>query len=264
MSYQPPDQNWSYQHGYTGLGAYEQQQKPTKNRTAIIVLCVVLAVVVIGGGVTAAILLTSKSGNANAAAGPPPATTTSSSPSPRAVPITKWTTVTNSAAGVQYKVPATWQVMPAGTYGEIGSIKMGGVAEDYPFTCANNPMIRAEMMSGIYPGTDPQTAASTVATNLANSSYDANGSRPTHQQPLTESVQRGGVNGVLAIITVTTTGASPCYAPKADIAVMALPKSNGSGCVVVVLNNAIGGPYADRSLSEDQMTQVMNTIEPAG
>ncbi|HEX3788209.1 MAG TPA: hypothetical protein VHW44_10130 [Pseudonocardiaceae bacterium] len=240
---------------YGGLGAFGPPPEPPRRRRGLLIGLCVGAVLVIAGAAVTVLLLRQHSTSAPAATA---GTTTSAPPANTA----NWVRITNGAAGVSYQVPPSWVVDPSSESDESAGLNVSGFAEAYPFTCQDNSMLRAQIMSGATGSTSAAAVANQVATAMAQVSYRVNGTAPTLDPPSVQPAIRGGADGVLVTVGVHTAGGNPCYATKAQVTALALPRT-GRGVAVVVLNVATDGPHADKGPTSAQVTAILASVRIA-
>lgn len=224
---------------YSGLGYYQQQPPPKPKRTGLRIALSVLGVLVVAGGVVTAVLIGSGS---DAAAGGQTAAT-----SPSAQP--EWTTARGS--GLTYQVPPSWEENGDGF---AGGTRLTGVWVSRPFECQDRQMVQAIVSSA-----QVNAATLTVLTQLgkavANNGYTVDGTPPSVGEPVvTESDDRTTV-----VLPVEPRGVSACYAPKAEITLVAAQLPSGKHGVLV-LNVAQGGPHVAQGPSDEEADRIVGSV----
>ncbi|ACU39655.1 hypothetical protein [Actinosynnema mirum] len=223
---------------YSGLGYYQQQPPPKPKRTGLWIALSVLGVLVVAGGVVTAVLIGSGS---DASAGGPTTTATSAQP--------EWTTARGS--GLTYQVPPSWEESGDGF---AGGTRLTGVWVSRPFECQGKQMVQAIVGSAQVTSSSTATL-SQIGKAVANNGYTVDGTPPGVSEPVvTEADGRTTV-----VLAVEPKGVSACYAPKAEITLVAV-ELPGEEYGVLVLNVAQGGPHVAQGPSDEEADRIVGSV----
>ncbi|WP_216892690.1 hypothetical protein [Nocardia alni] len=231
---------------------------PRKNRTGLIIGIVVVVVLLIGGGI-AALVLTDRSSSSNNASSSSSERSTTVDPNSTTTPavIPGYQGVAVPAFDVAYDVPTGWAIESAATTWLIGGFTGRGQADDGAHYCPGSGYRAVSTVtdSGLQ---DPATAATSVGSTAAQTSYGDSAATAVPAVPLTTL---GGIVGQMVETDGNWTPNQPgCTTTSFSIYTFAFPGPKGSALVLTLL--------ADRGtageLSPDLANQIITSIRALG